>query len=89
MTKKTLWRMFVAAVVCAATSPVIAEEGGDRPALARLAGEPVPKSLSPELAVDRGRRARAASVREPVPLLVDLVVSHGSTLKPKYRTENS
>jgi tetratricopeptide (TPR) repeat protein len=42
----------------------------DRGALARLAGEPVPKSLSPELAVALVRRAISANVRAPVMLLV-------------------
>jgi tetratricopeptide (TPR) repeat protein len=48
----------------------------DRPALARLVGEPVPKSLSPELAVVLGRRAIAADVPGPVPLLVEVQRLH-------------
>jgi tetratricopeptide (TPR) repeat protein len=48
----------------------------DRPALDRLAGEPAPKSLSPELAVALGRRAISANVRGPVPLLVEVQKLH-------------
>jgi tetratricopeptide (TPR) repeat protein len=48
----------------------------DRPALARLAGEPVPKSLSPELAVALVRRAYAANITEPVQLLVEVQKLH-------------
>jgi tetratricopeptide (TPR) repeat protein len=44
----------------------------DRAALARVAGEPVPKSLSPELAVALARRAISANVPGPMPLLVEV-----------------
>jgi tetratricopeptide (TPR) repeat protein len=48
----------------------------DQGALARLAGEPVPMSLSPELAVALMRRAIAATAREPGPLLVEVQKRH-------------
>jgi tetratricopeptide (TPR) repeat protein len=48
----------------------------DRPALARLAAEPAPKSLSPELAVALARRAVVANVRGPVQLLVEVQRLH-------------
>jgi tetratricopeptide (TPR) repeat protein len=48
----------------------------DRAALARLAEEPVPKSLSPELAFALGRRAISANVREPMALLVEVQKLH-------------
>jgi tetratricopeptide (TPR) repeat protein len=48
----------------------------DRAALARMAGEPVPKSLSPELAVALMRRAIAATARAPGPLLVEVQKRH-------------
>jgi tetratricopeptide (TPR) repeat protein len=48
----------------------------DRMALVRLAEEPVPKSLSPGLAVALGRRAISANAREPLALLVEVQKVH-------------
>jgi tetratricopeptide (TPR) repeat protein len=48
----------------------------DRAALAGLVGGPVPKSLSPELAVALERRAIAVDVRGPTPLLVEVQKLH-------------
>jgi tetratricopeptide (TPR) repeat protein len=44
--------------------------------LVRLPGEPVPKSLSPELAVALERRAMSANVPGPVPLLIEVQKRH-------------
>lgn len=75
-------RAWLLAVACAADPDANRDQlrrpelWRDRAALARLAGQPVPQSLSPELAVALGRRAISANVREPVPLLVEVQKRH-------------
>jgi tetratricopeptide (TPR) repeat protein len=75
-------RVWLLAVACAADPDPDrdrfrrSELWRDRAALARLAGEPVPKSLSPELAVALERRAISANVPGPVSLLLEVQKRH-------------
>ncbi len=82
VTKDEARRAWLLAVACAADPDPERDRlrrpelWRDRPALARLGGEPVPQSMSPELAVALWRRAIAANVTEPLQLLVEAQKLH-------------